>query len=115
MSANLVDSALELLDLSDKLLLFEWFLVQEIIDSGLFLEQEQEFVVDIDALRSGLQVLVNDLFDDVLSLLDDLVFGADVPQVRLVVVRDLSVSPGDLVDLLYHGGHDLNELITHIG
>ena len=115
MSTNLVDSALELLDLSNKLLLLIRFLVQEVIDSGLFLEKEKEFVINIDALRGSLQVLVNDFLNDVLSLLDDLVLSADVPKMCFVVVGDLGVSSWDLVDLLNHGGHDLNELITNIG
>jgi hypothetical protein len=70
---DLGDCVLEFFYFLNKILVLIRFLVQEGIDTLLLLQQEQELIVDIDTLGSCLQVLINDLFDGVLSILDDLI------------------------------------------
>jgi hypothetical protein len=70
---DLGDCVLEFFYFLNKILVLIRFLVQEGIDTLLLLQQEQELIVDIDTLGSCLQVLINDLFDGVLSIFYDLI------------------------------------------
>jgi hypothetical protein len=82
--ADLGDSALESLDFHNEFLFLVGLFVKESFDALVFLQQEQELVINVDALGSRLQVLVNDSLDGVLGILHDLVVSGDIPEVSLV-------------------------------
>lgn len=112
---NLLDGLVVLVDLSKEFFPLEGFLVQEFVDSSIFMEQELEVLVDSGGLLSCRKVLIKDFFDLILGVLDHAVVLShhDVPQVGLVGVGDLGVGTRDLVDSLSdHKRHDVDEFLT---
>ena len=77
---NSCDSFLVAMDLRQILLTLRWFFRQESLESCILVQQEQEFVVDVDAFSCRLKVLIHDLFDFKFGFLDDFVFQRDKPK-----------------------------------
>ena len=86
----------------------------ELLDLLALLKDEEVLVVDVDGFAGDQKVVYEDLLDFLTGVKHNLVILADVPEVQLVRVGDLSVRSGDVVDGLDHLGDDLDELIADL-
>ena len=114
LSLDLIDSVLVLLNAIDILLLVSLLLLTERFDLLRLLHQEEILIVHIDSLLSDLQIVEKNLCNFLLGVHDNLVVRADLPEVRLVGIGDLSVSTRDVVDCLDHGHDYLHQLVLDL-
>lgn len=103
-------------DFIEEFLAFVGLLFKEDIHSLVLLQQEEELVVDVYALRGCLEVLINNSFDFVFGGLDNLVVVLNAPKLCFVgrVVCDGVVSTRDGIHFFDHCGDNLHQVGTHV-
>jgi len=70
---DIIDCFVESVNLSLEFLTLQGLLVQECVDSLLFVEEEEEVLIDINTLDSALQILLHNLMNNPFSISDQVI------------------------------------------